>query len=354
MESFDPTTIDADHAAWKQFGGLNNTDHPGYDLDSIRTGRNKAHLSIDDMWNLGIRNLDTEGLINLASQIVRNTARLTIEESAENDPTKPRYARVPSGAKTCAFCLMLASRGFAYSTEKTAGGEEEKYHNDCDCTIIPSWGKTRLHGYDPDALADMWRNATEAADGGDYRLALSKMRRMYPRDLTDGLYTAKKRAGWSIEKNILSMRGERSLSKKAWDARQKKLGIPLSKDVLEMHEIVFLERFKALGNKYEWILKDPDGRPTNDFRWIEKNTDFEVKSMASLKYRSVSNRIRMAAENAAKQNITKDSFIIDYGNAHIPDKLITQLEKYNLKHKSKLNRLYVFDSTGLREINLKK
>lgn len=137
MPAFSGVSVDSDEAAWKQFGGVNNTDHPGYTYDSIRSGHNKAGLNIDDMWNLGVRHLDSKGLKTLAGQIVRNTARLTIENSAVADPTRPRYARVPSGAKTCAFCVMLASRGFAYSTEKSAGGEDEKYHNDCDCMIIP-------------------------------------------------------------------------------------------------------------------------------------------------------------------------------------------------------------------------
>lgn len=48
------------------------------------------------------------------------------------DPLKPKYARVPTGAETCDFCLMLASRGFVYSSEATAGAVKlDHYHAGC-------------------------------------------------------------------------------------------------------------------------------------------------------------------------------------------------------------------------------
>lgn len=47
-------------------------------------------------------------------------------------------------------------------------------------------------------------------------------------------------------------------------------------------QIVFLEQFKATGNRYDWIPKSRTGKPTNDFHWAEQEADFEVKSMASL------------------------------------------------------------------------
>ena len=71
--------------------------------------------------------------------------------ASKHDPSKPRYARVPSGAKTCAFCAMLASRGFVYASEDKAGALGQ-YHKDCDCEIIPSWDRKnpKIEGYDPD------------------------------------------------------------------------------------------------------------------------------------------------------------------------------------------------------------
>ena len=163
---------------------------------------------------------------------------------------------------------------------------------------------------------------------------------------------SKRRTRWSLERRILSMHGVPSLSKKAWDTRQKKLGIPLACDVLEMHEIVFLERFKALGNHFEWIPKATDGTPTNDFLWVERYAEFELKSMETLKYSSASDRIKRATEKAARKGVIKDSFIIDYGEFAAPEKLLRQLKKYNRVHRENIQQLFIFDSSGLKKIEL--
>src|SRR5699024_3331789 len=67
------------------------------------------------------------------------------------------YARVPTGSDTCAFCIMLASRGFVYSSSKAAG-ELSKFHGDCDCAIVAEDGVVP-EGYDPDELYEKYQNA---------------------------------------------------------------------------------------------------------------------------------------------------------------------------------------------------
>ena len=69
-----------------------------------------------------------------------------------------RYARVPSGRETCAFCFMLASRGFVYWTEQDAG-KGHKYHANCDCIIVPGFHSDsgvsedeQIEGYRPSQL----------------------------------------------------------------------------------------------------------------------------------------------------------------------------------------------------------
>ena len=151
------------------------------------------------------------------------------------------------------------------------------------------------------------------------------------------------------------MHGVPSLSKKAWDTRQKKLGIPLACDVLEMHEIVFLERFKALGNHYEWIPRDVRNKlPTNDFVWKEQGIEVELKSPTKAKYDTIARSIRKAVENTTEQNVTKDSFMIDLGHVKMNDKLKSQLEQYNLRKDSNISNLWVIDSEGVKRINLRK
>ncbi|MDD6373556.1 MAG: hypothetical protein PUF97_03650 [Bifidobacteriaceae bacterium] len=94
------------------------------------------------------------------------------------DPTRPRWARVPRGRVTCAFCTMLAGRGFVYTSEEAAGGGlGSKYHNHCDCEPVPTWGEAKLTGYDPDKLDALYRRAREGLpEGASYRDVLSRMR----------------------------------------------------------------------------------------------------------------------------------------------------------------------------------
>ena len=73
-----------------------------------------------------------------------------------------RYARIPTGSETCDWCMMLASRGFVYYTERDA---EAANHQNCDCICIPGRGGdtfndfTQVEGYDPDEYYRMWRES---------------------------------------------------------------------------------------------------------------------------------------------------------------------------------------------------
>ena len=87
----------------------------------------------------------------------KKAAGETVTRNAMRDPAKPKFARVPSGVESCEFCMMLASRGFVYASRKAAG-ENEHYHPNCRCRIVPSFGSTEIEGYDPDAYYDMWKN----------------------------------------------------------------------------------------------------------------------------------------------------------------------------------------------------
>lgn len=86
----------------------------------------------------------------------RRAANECVAYNAKKDPKKPKWARVPAGAETCEWCIMLASRGFAYLSEESASHS----HAHCDCRIVPSWDKKNptVQGYDPDLYYDMWKN----------------------------------------------------------------------------------------------------------------------------------------------------------------------------------------------------
>lgn len=121
------------------------------------------------------------------------SARDTIRRNVQYDPRKPRWGRVPTGAKTCTFCSMMASRGFVYHSEISAGGLGNDYHDDCLCEEVVEFDAEQHHieGYDPDA--DYARYLAARAAAGEFpstEAILSKMREMFPDDFTDGHVTA--------------------------------------------------------------------------------------------------------------------------------------------------------------------
>ena len=91
---------------------------------------------------------------------MKRSANMSVVENGRRDPKKVRYARVPTGAETCDFCLMLASRGFVYQSEGTASASH--VHSHCDCRITPGWDGMEVEDYDPRSIYDRWQDAIDA------------------------------------------------------------------------------------------------------------------------------------------------------------------------------------------------
>lgn len=91
---------------------------------------------------------------------MKRSANMSVVENGRRDPKRVRYARVPTGAETCDFCLMLASRGFVYQSESTASASH--VHSSCDCRVVPGWDGMEVEGYDPQAIYDRWQDAIDA------------------------------------------------------------------------------------------------------------------------------------------------------------------------------------------------
>ena len=91
---------------------------------------------------------------------MKRSANMSVVENGRRDPKSVRYARVPTGAETCDFCLMLASRGFVYQSEGTAGAGHT--HSACDCRCVPGWDGMEVEGYDPRSIYDRWQDAIDA------------------------------------------------------------------------------------------------------------------------------------------------------------------------------------------------
>ena len=134
---------------------------------------------------------ETLALLSGALQrFVLTGARSTIGANAGRDRARPTFARVPTGAKTCAWCELLASRGFVYLTKETAGIISDDYHDDCDCMIVSSFDKANIDGYDPESLYARYHMAWNAAGGHGVQApeVAREMRRMFPDQYTDGVF----------------------------------------------------------------------------------------------------------------------------------------------------------------------
>lgn len=76
-----------------------------------------------------------ERLLGSTQRLVLQAGRDSVWRSAARDPVRTRVARVPSGADTCRFCIMLASRGAVYADD-VAAGRGNDFHDNCDCTQV--------------------------------------------------------------------------------------------------------------------------------------------------------------------------------------------------------------------------
>lgn len=122
-------------------------------------------------WALG-QTSQLGSLLVVLDELVKQPYRSTLQRSAAS--AGAGWARVPSGAETCAWCLMLASRGAVYESRATAGGEGRKYHGDCDCIPVLSRGDDDLP-YDVGLLYGKYRDAREVA-GGSVKNILAELR----------------------------------------------------------------------------------------------------------------------------------------------------------------------------------
>lgn len=85
----------------------------------------------------------------------------TLLRNADADPAHPMWALVPH-AGACAWCRLMASQGFVYSSEASVAR-----HPNCLCTPVVDFdaASPSLEGYDPGALRDEYLLArTEVED----------------------------------------------------------------------------------------------------------------------------------------------------------------------------------------------
>lgn len=140
---------------------------------------------VDDFINRCAGRLDYEN---------NRAANLCIASNAKRDPLKPRIARVPMGDETCAYCLILASRGFAYMSDEAASHT----HENCDCKLIVEWGDDpTIEGYEESlsgyrALYEAARKLLKDDDKPEeLRLRIASARNKHLSDLAKGITKTK-------------------------------------------------------------------------------------------------------------------------------------------------------------------
>ena len=102
---------------------------------------------------------DPEVIGGAVSRLVKQAGADTTLFNARRDGAQ--FAWIPSG-DTCAFCLVLASRGWQRAGKKSLGNTHAGHiHNNCDCTYAVSFnGETDIEGYgDGERYRKMYENA---------------------------------------------------------------------------------------------------------------------------------------------------------------------------------------------------
>ena len=150
--------------------------------------------AVGGLWGADPAGVQTT-LGGVLGRLIGQQGKDTVHRNVAVDPAKPRWARVPGPGGCCAWCSMLASRGFVYASAATAG-QGHAYHDHCSCVPTPLWkGRAhRIDGYDPKALRATYDKARAAvkASGAtvDDKAIAAEMRRLSPETVTDGVTPA--------------------------------------------------------------------------------------------------------------------------------------------------------------------
>ena len=277
---------------------------------------------------------------------VREADRQTVMRSVAADPRATGWRRITHGG--CKFCNMLAGRGEVYTADTVRFAS----HDHCRCTAVPAYGgpevnvhqytaskrkiteaerqqlKEYLDGVEDDGVTPRDEAVAAASAGGEPRPRTGTERHKWDKNESEAERYARQKRLWSDMSDLEPHDG-------------------LPREVLESHELDFLEHFEARGERVRWIRRSPVFLPTNDFVWTTGGDKVcELKSTTT-KYRTISNRIRTAVIDAAARGVVKDVFIVDLGPHRLPRKLSNQLSRYNLaKDRGHIRRLFVMSRNG--------
>ncbi|WP_189255484.1 VG15 protein [Lentzea flava] len=189
-------------------GERRDIDLPGYDPEWF----DEAMQPVEDtVAREGVTDTVLTDVAHRVSKEAVAGSRRTVLRAVENDPKTVGWARIATGRETCAFCLMMISRGLVrshrYRSQRAAGlqtdtttavelwrqiehadtdSERERaeaamlelmhrWHTGCDCLVVPIFDTRNWPGRDQAAAAlQLWKSTTKGKRGRD---ALNALRR---------------------------------------------------------------------------------------------------------------------------------------------------------------------------------
>lgn len=196
----------AEHRAEVGLTGRYRVEAPPSSITPERV-QNKVRYLAGDLWTADPGAM--LGDLSLAvNKYVRQPGRDVIAYNAKREGA--RWARVPTGAKTCSFCLVMASRDAVFVSKRAAGdqgrGVGDRFHGKCDCEVVMIGRHDDYPpGYLPDDFYQKYEVASDRAakdpevqqflDGLDPNDANARlkgvvfaMRREFPGLVTDGVH----------------------------------------------------------------------------------------------------------------------------------------------------------------------
>ena len=191
-------------------------------------------------------------LQSAVSRLVKQAGADTTLQNAIRDGAE--FAWIPHG-DTCAFCLMLASRGWQKAGKRTLkNGHAEHIHANCDCEYAVRFdASTTVAGYDP----AQYLAAYKGAEGRTYQEKLNALRRAHYAENRKKI-TAQKRAAYLIKKR--STAGEvddlreqhRVPDRKEYDRFRRILGTKAPKTFAEFQDLKYNDPEKWLFLKTDY------------------------------------------------------------------------------------------------------
>lgn len=175
-------------------------------------------------------------------------------QNAERDPAHPRWARVPTGAETCGFCIMLASRGYDYLKRESA----DHAHPNCDCRVVPQFGAGAIEGYDPDYYLDIYERNVVTDDAGTVNInATTYAIERYVRNGGYEVKTIKRAKGGTIDYSMLTGKQIRKLTDNERAGHEALKDLGLSVEVLPTDRAAVASIDLRIGGEL-WELKTPE------------------------------------------------------------------------------------------------